>query len=655
MVEIIQQKRPNEAELVRKIHQTDDKDCIIQTTLQTNEQVIARVTDGIYRQPGSALRELISNAYDADATRVVIKTDAPRFGKIQIWDNGAGISPDALAHLLYNIGGSAKRNPDGEKLNITSHGDPNKSPKGRKLIGKIGIGLFSVSQLTQTFQIISKTTGDTHRTIATVSLRQFSDTPSQSLDSDSRYESGKVTIWRERVSDTASHGTTIILNGIRDQARGTLQSREIWNAIEQNEQSPDEEERQSIAPPRYHIGRVDESGNLLKPFKNALKSLPYSGSDKPAIAFQKLVNCVWGELENANPKPRLEDIFDYYLRMVWQLALAVPVLYVEGHLFDEPASGWTKTFQLSNLPEGLASELAAKKSQTIRDALDLKDPGPDIGKFEVFFDGLQLLRPIKYRNLPTTSHALKHPLVFLGTCEESFEEYPVELSGGLLRFEAYLFWSPKIVPTEHQGSLIRIHGASGTLFDSTFLRYQIAELTRLRQTTCEIFVSEGLDSALNIDRESFNSAHPHAVYLTKWLHNALRQLATTQKKESGTIRRAVRARSTDAHVSAIQEVASSVWSEESGDDLSEPPQVEMFDGEKASKSTDSYAFKRSDIISPRSETTGRRESVREAILEEKLKAIVQILASFGLLDRIPKRKQQKLLSAIYKILDEKEG
>ena len=45
--------------------------------LRTDERVLARVTDGIYRQPGSAIRELMSNAYDADAKRVVIRTRPP--------------------------------------------------------------------------------------------------------------------------------------------------------------------------------------------------------------------------------------------------------------------------------------------------------------------------------------------------------------------------------------------------------------------------------------------------------------------------------------------------------------------------------------------------------------------------------------------------
>jgi hypothetical protein len=49
-----------------------------------------------------------------------------------------------------------------------------------------------------------------------------------------------------------------------------------------------------------------------------------------------------------------------------------------------------------------------------------------------------------------------------------------------------------------------------------------------------------------------------------------------------------------------------------------------------------------------------KQLAHETILEEKLKAIAQVLASFGLLDSVPKRKQEKLLKAIYKILDATE-
>src|SRR4051812_13602640 len=77
--------------------------------LETDQLVLARITEGIYRQPASALRELISNAYDADATEVVILTDAPRFDQITVRDNGSGLTPEVVTHLIKHIGGSAKR------------------------------------------------------------------------------------------------------------------------------------------------------------------------------------------------------------------------------------------------------------------------------------------------------------------------------------------------------------------------------------------------------------------------------------------------------------------------------------------------------------------------------------------------------------------
>jgi hypothetical protein len=341
--------------------------------------------------------------------------------------------------------------------------------------------------------------------------------------------------------------------------------------------------------------------------------------------------------------------------MVWQLSLAIPLPYVSGHLFDTSISEWGAVYDLSNRPSGSARGLPSKRTLTIRRELKLSDPVDRVGTFHVYFDGLKLLRPIKFRGLPTTGHALKKPLVFIGKCREEFRNAPPELSGGPLDFEAYLFWTPKVAPTEHQGSLIRIHGSSGTLFDPTFMRYQVSEQTRLRQITCEIFVSEGLDSALNIDRESFNTAHPHSVYITRWLHEALRQLATAQKKLAGEVRAEVRDESQNLTTSRIRRVARDAWRQETGDPASRPPAVEISDtGLKTSSKGEAYVFARSAIAPKRPDAGTTKAGTRAPILEEKLKAIAQILASFGLLDSLPKRKQEKLLRAIYEVLEEGE-
>jgi hypothetical protein len=645
-----------EADLAQRISASEDSDDVVSTTLKTDDRVIARVTDGIYRQPASAFRELISNAYDADASRVVIKTDAPRFERIVVEDNGQGMTPAVLAHLLLHIGGSAKRSDEGQELGITSSDNSAFSPKGRRLIGKIGIGIFSVSQLTHTFQIITKVKGDSFRTIATIALKQYSDDETYSDKDTKKFESGKVNIWREKASDTKSHGTTIVLTSIRPQARNTLQSNEVWAAIEQESASAKSEDDLSLEPPKFHIGRVDESGEILRKTATARAAVPWDATDSPDEAFRKLVNSIWDELEQANPNPKLERVFDYYLRMVWQLGLAVPLPYVDGHPFDMVLEGWAKGFQLSNEPKGAAIELESMEKTPLRRQLSLKDPPGTVGTFDVFVDNLKLSRPIRFKNLPTTGHALKQPLVFLGKCRQTFEGLARELSGGPLAFEAYLFWSPKIAPTEHQGSLIRIHGSSGTLFDPTFMRYQVSEQTRLRQITCEVFVTEGLESALNIDRESFNSAHPHAVYITKWIHSSLRQLATAQKRLAGGVREQVRDEQKDEVVSGIRAVARDTWAAEADDPASQPPSVELVDaGAKTKLDSNSYAFDRSVVAPQRGQKQTPKSKIRRAVLDEKLKAITQVLASFGVLDTLSKPRQQKLLKAIYKILSTPES
>jgi len=642
-----------DAKLVSKIKGSNGSSTVAETKLQTSERVIARVTDGIYRQPGSAIRELISNAYDADATKVVIKTSVPRFDRISVEDDGHGMTAEALVHLLHHIGGSAKRSDSGADLGVTSNDDPTLSPKGRKLIGKIGIGLFSVSQLTHTFQIITKIKGDDFRIIATVVLRQHQDEAIHDGQGEDHFESGKVKIWREKASDVESHGTSIILTCIKPQAQDTLRSREIWSIVDHN-LSAQEEDKQAIDPPLYNMGRVDSTGALLIG-KGVLANPPWLDGDSPKEAFRKMVDCVWLEAEKGTaPNVRLETLFDYYLRMIWQISLAIPLPYIDSHIFDLNLDGWASTYLLSNQPKGSAEAVKDAPFSSIREKLELVEPSVPLDKFEVYFDNLLLSRPIKFEGLPSSGNALKKPIAFVGKCREEFPKIPKELGGTPLEFEAYLFWNPKIAPLEHQGALIRINGASGTLFDSTFMRYQISEQTRLRQITCEIFIHEGLDSALNIDRESFNNAHTHSVFLTKWLHGALRQLATVQKRLAAEVRNEAQQRSSNNAASRIADVASHVWRREVADSASEPPSVEISaTGDKTLFGGNSYVLRRAEVIGQISKNKRNTKKGRsqQKLMEEKLKAIIQVIASFGLFDKLPKAKQEHLAKAIFQIID----
>ena len=636
-----------DSDLASKIESSSGDDPV-RTVLRTDERVLARVTDGIYRQPGSAIRELVSNAYDADAQRVVIKTDRPRFRTVTVEDDGIGMSPATLAHLLHHIGGSAKRTEEGAGLGITSSVNPTLSPSGRRLIGKIGIGLFSVAQLTQRFQIITKTAGDPFRTVATVVLRQYSDDTSPPPDEHEDYEAGRVNIWREPAADVDRQGTSIILTDLRPQTRDTLRSLDLWAAVD-SDRSLAPEESKDLRPPTFHIGRVRPGEpDELAGEQGSRDSLPWSPEDSPEAAFQKLVAAVWQQVDRGTPNPQLERMFDYYLRMVWQLSLAIPAPYVAGNPFGLALDDDVYLYEMPSSPRAAPVPFELSGDTTIHEAKTLGNAASVGADFTVLFDDLQLSRPLVFTDLPKTSHAVRKPILFVGSCREEFEGIPSELAGGPLAFEAYLMWAPKIAPTEHQGVLVRIHGSSGTLFDPTFMRYQVSEQTRLRQISCEIFVSEGLEAALNIDRESFNYAHPHVVYITKWLHAALRRVATVQKRIAADIRAAARDAAAAEEEKTLSDVAADAWREEFDDPGAEPPPVDFDEaGGSPAPKPGAYRFRRESVFGDR---PGRR-SRQDETTERKLRAIVQLLAAFGTLDDLSGPQQERLVAGLRRIIE----
>ena len=621
--------------LLKKLNATRDSGTVATTKLHTDTRVLARVTDGIYRQPASALRELISNAYDADATRVVITTDRPRFQRIVVDDDGLGMSPEALVHMLHHIGGSAKRSDVGAELGVTSASSPAFSPGGRRLIGKIGIGLFSIAQLTQAFQVITKVKGDSWRTIATVTLRQYTDT--ELADSAAEYEAGQVAIWQEPATDIEASGTRIVLDKIRPKTRESLQTAGQWIRVEKGE----------AQPPRYHIGRYSPSdrGELLR-FGSALNNVPWNEGDDPVQAFKALVDSAWSALDLGETNPKLDQLYDHYLQMVWQLSLAVPAPYVDGHPLDLELSD-VPVYELpGDIPSSARHLDLTKKHKTVRSAVGYNRLPSDTPNFKVIVDDLELRRPLRFKGLPTTTNQVKHPILFVGHLREEFPSMDPEMSGGPLEFQAYLLWAPKIAPVDHVGALVRVHGASGTLFDPNFLRFQVAEVTRLRQISCEIFVSEGLESALNIDRESFNFTHPHYVRLTNWLHNALTRAITQQKSVAAHARSEARKRSSRGDKKRLEQIVAKVWEEIAGS-VDDVPEV-TFSSRRSSATpmAGSFLFDRSDVLG----SAAFSSSQANRMVEARLRSIVQVLAAYNAFEDMSLDEQAVLVKAVADIL-----
>ena len=636
--------------LANRIRATGKSRKAVETPLRTDERVIARITDGIYRQPSSALRELISNAYDADAKKIVILTDAPRFSTITIRDDGIGLTPESLQHLIEHIGGSAKRTQEGAELEVTARDDPTSSPGGRQLIGKLGIGLFSVAQFTRHFLIITKTRGAPFRTIADITLgpvNQEIQLIASPEDGKPGIETGHARIWIEHAPDVDAQGTEITLLDLLPRTKAELASADQWAKLDfEREESGG---KATTAEPKFHIGRTERQNPdklLVQP------RLPWSHEDPADERFRKFVQGVRGLAVSDQDNVDLDLACDRYLQTLWTLALSAPLDYLEEHPFDLDASGDLLFYKLDNQTRGQASPLLIKPGTTPRKILKLKSPALAAGdRFEVEIDGVRLKRPIVFRGQPKTRHAVKTPLLFVGRCREDFAKKPIELSGGALEFEAYLLWTPRVLPTQHQGVIIRVGNAAGALFDRTFMGYQVSEQTRLRQIIAEIFVLKGLDGAINIDRESFNYAHPHYQFIVKWLHSAIRQLTNKHKEVGKEKRKRKVEEGGKAARRKLEDLVLTNLAEHGVEDVPEVVLLSPADESKASslRQDGTTALRRSAVVPESSQRQTSVEQQRSALFERKAVAIAQLLAGWGLLDDLSFADQERLVRDILQI------
>lgn len=662
--ETIDANKETQEEILERVRATRNTGEAVSAVLKTDERVFARITDGIYREPASALRELIANAYDADATEVHVVTDAPRFSRIVVRDNGHGLTEEALVHVICHIGGSLKRTKEGKQYNVVDDKDPTRSPGKRKLIGKLGIGLFSVSQLTHHLTIITKVKNENVRRVCDILLMPQRDDQVDSSESteEKKYITGKVQIHTVPASDTESQGTEITLSEIRPFVRESLQSASLWASLNPETEDaandsandaddlPDDDDDFVERPvrPIYHIGQVSQ----LDP-ETLIESavVPWDNEDFPEVKFRKLIDGV-KELDTGNiqkEKIKLSRVLDTYFRTIWTLSLSVPVSYIDEHPFSLKNDTNLEMFALSNKPvrpQPISIEL--QDDSTLRKFCGLSTPDtPSETPFDVYFDGLLLRRPLSYRNEPGVTSIPGRHLLFVGKIKSDMNSLPSDYSGGPLELEAYYYWQPRIVPTDHNGVMVRIHGASGIMFDDQFFKYQVSEQNRLSQITAEVFVIRGLDSALNIDRESFNIAHPHYQFLRKWVHHSLRQMVSKQKALTKGVRDQVL---TGGLEEAIGRLDKLVLERIGTASLPRTGFLEVTSQLGMPSNTNS-TFQRSVILAPRADIKPRTKSekLREALFEEKIKAVADLLRSFGVLDQIDHKSQEEMLQKIVEI------
>ena len=114
-----------------------------------------------------AVIELVKNAYDADATNVLIKFDGPLEpgkGSIEIIDNGCGMGLDVVKTVWMEPATPSKR------------GDRRYSARfKRRVLGEKGIGRFASSRLADELEVITRREGSKDEVYGIFDWRQFDD------------------------------------------------------------------------------------------------------------------------------------------------------------------------------------------------------------------------------------------------------------------------------------------------------------------------------------------------------------------------------------------------------------------------------------------------------------------------------------------------
>jgi hypothetical protein len=412
-----------------------------------SKKILADIGRGIYRTPANAIKELVSNAFDACATWIKITTNTPYYDVITCEDNGEGMTSDEFKKILKRIGSSRKRADRVEYKNC-------KAAK-RPIIGKIGIGLLAVSQICDKFTIISKKKGQKEAFKATIDLLQF--------EKDDAYLSGEAEI--------------------------TLGEYEMQPIFVPDEELP-------ISYTKIVIGTLKEGFHKTLKAEVKKQIIRFKDNAPKAISFLKLVKIL-----SQKKDFKAISTYDY---MVWELGLLCPIRYLQEKNAAFPSNKFIEK-NIRRLEEY---------------------------NFHLFVDGLEIYKPILFFK----GDALKRE-------NEDFKvyflpEFNEEVAGERLKFHGYIYSQRiKIRPVELQGVLIRIKDVAIGNYDKSILKYPREEGPIFSMISGEIFFEEGLENALNIDRNSFNETHPHYQKLQLHLHKFIKGEVVKDIRERSTRRR----------------------------------------------------------------------------------------------------------------------
>ena len=142
---------------------------MLQIPFKPRAQILLQLGEQLIKNENIAILELVKNAYDADAKKVVVNMhfiDDKDTGYIEIHDDGCGMSMDIIKDIWMEPGNSHKKDVVERK---------ERSDLGRLPIGEKGIGRFAILKLGRDIKIITRPEGSDKEYFVDYDLSAYDD------------------------------------------------------------------------------------------------------------------------------------------------------------------------------------------------------------------------------------------------------------------------------------------------------------------------------------------------------------------------------------------------------------------------------------------------------------------------------------------------
>jgi signal transduction histidine kinase len=188
-------------------------------TLRPRAQILRRLGDELISSETVAVIELVKNAYDADATRVLVRFQEPLEigqGMIEIIDNGHGMSLETIQNAWM------------EPATLMKKRQTRSEQRGRRVLGEKGIGRFAASRLADVLEVVTRRSGIDSEVWVAFDWSQFDDEQKYLDQIEALWKEGKPAevcpggtiegLWQwggKPESSELTHGTILRMKGLR--------------------------------------------------------------------------------------------------------------------------------------------------------------------------------------------------------------------------------------------------------------------------------------------------------------------------------------------------------------------------------------------------------------------------------------------------------